>query len=115
MNENEKHGKIPSTEEAWEARKLGADEAFVEKVSNEDIQEQIDRAAGTKLFSIRMEQQMIDALKYLASKNNGIGYQTLIKQILARFIEAEMKSMWNEAIAVHQRRKEEGNNNDEAA
>ena len=43
MNENEKHGKIPSTEEAWEARKLGADEAFVEKVSNEDIQEQIDR------------------------------------------------------------------------
>jgi len=118
MKENEKQEKIKSTDEAWEARELGADEEFVQAVADEATQEQIDRAAGTKLISIRMEQKMIDELKYLASKNNGIGYQTLIKQILARFIEAEMKNMWNETVAEslqQQRQEKEENDNDKAA
>jgi hypothetical protein len=45
-----------------------------------------------------MQKYMIDALKAIAAANTNIGYQTLMKQILHRFIEGEMKRVWNEHI-----------------
>jgi uncharacterized protein (DUF4415 family) len=89
---------IPDTEEAWDERALGADEDFVEVVdqAEEDL---IDEAAGTQLISIRMHKCMIDDFKTIASLNGGIGYQTLMKQILQRFIDSEKKRIWRELIS----------------
>ncbi len=57
--------KIPSADEAWEDRTLGAEEAFA-KVA-EGIEDEIDEAAGTQLISIRMQKAMIDDLKAIAA------------------------------------------------
>lgn len=90
--------KIPSTDEAWENRTLGAEEAYV-KVDESGIENEIDEAAGTQLISIRMQRSMIDDLKAIATFNNEIGYQTLMKQILQRFIEGEKKKIWNDIVS----------------
>jgi len=86
-------------------------------VADKSIEEAVDRAAGTRLISIRMDQQMIDDLKFIASRHEGIGYQTLIKQILARFIEAEKKQLWREEVSkvLKAERDEEARTNNRAA
>jgi hypothetical protein len=89
---------IPSTDEAWDERILGADEAFV-KVDDGDIDKEIDEAAGTQLISIRMQKSMIEDLKAICALNGGMGYQTLMKQMLQRFIDGEKKQFWNAMVA----------------
>ncbi|MBW8371492.1 MAG: hypothetical protein K0M66_11065 [Thiobacillus sp.] len=89
---------IASTDEAWDERILGADEAFV-KVSEVDIDQEIDAAAGTQLISIRMQKTMIEDLKTISALNGGMGYQTLMKQILQRFIDGEKRQFWNAMVA----------------
>lgn len=88
---------IPDTEEAWEERTLGADEKFVEVVDQieEDL---INEAAGTQLISIRMTKCMIDDFKMIASLNGSIGYQTLMKQILQRFVDSEKRRILRELV-----------------
>ena len=89
---------MPDTDEAWDERVLGHDESFVEIVSSEE-EAQIDEAAGTQLISIRMQKSMIEDMKMIASLNNGIGYQTLMKQILQRVIDSEKKRIFAELVA----------------
>lgn len=72
----------------WEARELGASEAYV-KPSTLDGKT-VDEALGLKAISIRLQTSMIDELKAIAARD-GIGYQPLIKQVLARFIEEERR------------------------
>lgn len=81
--------KIESTNEAWEDRLLGADEAFVAVAENVDASA-IDEALGLKMISIRLEQSLIDDFKAIATINN-MGYQTLMRQALKRFAESEKK------------------------
>lgn len=50
---------------------------------------------GLQAISIRLQPDLIQDLKTIA-QHNGIGYQTLIKQILHRFVHAEMKMLANE-------------------
>lgn len=50
-----------------------------------------------------MPNNLIDSLKDIA-EINGLGYQTLIKQILNRFVEAEMKQALREK-AQHSRKR----------
>ncbi|MHB1573436.1 CopG family antitoxin [Acidithiobacillus sp.] len=88
--------KIPSTDEAWDNRELGADEAYVGVVKASDLQ--VDAAAGTQLISIRLGVSMIEDLKLIANIN-GIGYQTLMKQVLGRFVECEKKAIWNQIVS----------------
>ena len=90
--------KILSTDDAWDNRTLGAEEAYV-KLDDSGIEDEIDEAVGTQLISIRMQRSMIDDLKAIATFNNEIGYQTLIKQILQRFVEGEKKKIWNDIVA----------------
>lgn len=90
--------KTPSTDEDWENRTLGAEEAYVQ-AADASIENEFEEASGTQLISIRMQKTMIDELKAIAILNNDIGYQTLIKQMLQRFIEAEKKKAWNEMVA----------------
>lgn len=88
---------IPVSDEAWDDRVLGADGNFVEVVSD-DIAATIDEAVGTQLISIRVQKSMIEDFKLIASLNN-IGYQTLMKQILQRFVECEKKRILRELIS----------------
>lgn len=89
---------IPASDEAWDERALGADENFV-AVADESLTAAANEAAGTQLISIRMQKAMIDDLKAIAAQHNGIGYQTLMKQILQRFIDGERRMMWNEFVS----------------
>lgn len=88
---------IPASDEAWDNRKLGADEKFV-GVVGDDVELQIHEAAGTQLISIRMQKSMIEDLKLIASLN-GLGYQTLMKQIMQRFVECEKKQLFRELVS----------------
>jgi len=89
---------IPATDEAWDNRSLGADEEFV-KVADEQLEAEISEAAGTQLISIRLQKSMIEDFKMLAELNGEMGYQTLMKQILQRFIDCEKKRIFNELVA----------------
>ena len=77
---------MPDTDQ-WEARELGASEAYVKPSTLDGV----DEALGLKAISIRLQTSMIDELKAIAARD-GIGYQPLIKQVLARFIEEEQKA-----------------------
>jgi predicted DNA binding CopG/RHH family protein len=88
---------IPASDEAWDDETLGADPASM-KVADKATVDALDAAAGTQLISIRMHKSMVDAFKVIAAANKGIGYQTLMKQILQRFIDGEMKRVWNDHL-----------------
>jgi uncharacterized protein (DUF4415 family) len=89
---------IISSDEAWDDRILGADGEFV-KVAEEGMTASIDEASGTQLISIRLQKSLIEDFKLIASLNKGIGYQTLMKQILQRFVDCEKKRIWNELVS----------------
>lgn len=90
--------RIPSTDEAWDDETLGNDPGAM-KVADSAIEAAVDEASGTQLVSIRMQKSMVEAFKAIAASNKGIGYQTLMKQILQRFIDGEMRRVWNEHLA----------------
>lgn len=69
--------------EQWESRELGTSEEHVRKSTVDAAA--VDEALGLKPISIRMQKGMIDDLKAIAALH-GVGYQPLIRQILARFI-----------------------------
>jgi predicted DNA binding CopG/RHH family protein len=75
------------------------DYSISDDTASTEITELAFKHAGTQLISIRMSAQMIESLKLIAEANNGIGYQTLIKQILQRFIDGEMRQYWNAHLA----------------
>ena len=86
---------IPATDEVWDKRALGADEEFAE-VADEKLEAAADEASGTLLISIRVQKTMLDDFKIIASLNGGIGYQTLMKQIMQRFVDGEKKRIFRE-------------------
>ena len=88
---------IPASDEAWDDKVLGADEKFVSVVGS-DISDKIDEAAGTQLISIRMQKSIIEDLKLISSLNN-MGYQTLMKQVMQRFVECEKKQLFRELVS----------------
>lgn len=89
---------IMGSDEAWDERALGCDEDFV-KIADAGLTDSIDEAAGTQLISIRLQKSLIEDFKMIASLNNGIGYQTLMKQILKRFVDNEKKLILNELVS----------------
>jgi uncharacterized protein (DUF4415 family) len=79
--------------DSWDDESFGEEDGAL-KVASKEVAGRLDEAAGTQLVSIRMSKSMIDAFKAISAANNGIGYQTLMKQILQRFIDSEMKRIW---------------------
>jgi hypothetical protein len=75
-------------DDVWEDRALGADEAFAEVAP--DINDQVDAALDLHPISIRLQRGLVDNLKALAQLN-GLGYQPLIRQILQRWVDSEIK------------------------
>lgn len=98
--------KHPPSDEAWEERLPGSDENFIE-VADSEIEQKIDAAAGTKLISIRMQESLIQDMKEIAALNGTIGYQTLMKQILQRFVESEKKQIYRKLVSEELARVEE--------
>jgi len=88
-----KESTIEGTTEAWESRKLGNDENYVERVEVDE--KELDDALELQLISIRLQKSLIEDFKLIA-KINGIGYQPLMRQILKRFADAEMKNLLRE-------------------
>lgn len=83
--------KIQGTVEAWESGELGLDERYVSRV-DADLEAQIDAAVGMQAISIRLEKSMIEAYKALASYH-GVGYQPLMRDVLQRFVDSEMRAI----------------------
>ncbi len=88
---------IPASDEAWDERLLGADEAYV-KVAEDDVEVDIDESAGLQMISIRLQKPLIEDFKAIASLS-GLGYQTLMRQVLYRFADCEKKRLLREFAA----------------
>ena len=56
--------------------------------------DQVFESMGLKLISIRMKQEFIDDLKIIAAQQ-GMGYQPLIKTVLQRFVDSDIKKYWH--------------------
>jgi len=87
--------KIESATEAWESGLLGEHEKFVVPVSLEEdrtIQAVVDEAIELQPISVRLQKSLIEDLKVIAGVH-GLGYQPLMKQVLKRFVDCEMKSL----------------------
>lgn len=91
--------KFAASAEDWETRKLGRDEASVKRVRKSHA-DALDGALGLQMISLRLQKQMIDDLKFIATAHN-IGYQPLIRDILSRFVMGEKKAIIREAIERH--------------
>lgn len=80
--------KIVGTVEEWDEGLLGRDESYAQ-LSELSIQD-IEKASGLKSISIRMKESLINDLKLIA-EIEGIGYQPLMKQVLQRFVDCQLK------------------------
>ena len=96
-----KHKKIPASDEAWESGELGSDPKTA-KIFEGDIQPQIDEAIAMQPISIRLPKSLVETYKLLGQKH-GLGYQPLMRRVLTRFADAEMKRVLDEYVAEQQR------------
>jgi len=73
----------------WENGELGQDmeHAQVSPLSDDAF----DAATGLKPVSIRLEEDMIECLKFFAQME-GLGYQPLIRRLLDRWLKSEVRA-----------------------
>lgn len=90
--------KIEASDEAWDSGELGKSEQFVEVATDID-DEKINEAVALQLISLRLQKALIDDFKYIAQLN-GIGYQTLMRQVLMRFADCEKKRILKEMASL---------------
>lgn len=90
--------KIANDVENWENGTLGCDEAFVE-IAEEITASDVNEMLELQMISIRLQKGMIRDLKDIAKHNGLGGYQPLIRRVLERFINAEMKLIARNAIS----------------
>lgn len=96
--------KITGTPEAWDERQLGAEEQYAVAAGTEhDVV--VDEALGLKLISIRLPESLIEDFKNIATINGGMGYQTLMRQVLKRFAASELKVIARDVAEQMQRAK----------
>ena len=86
--------KIESTSEAWESGQLGATEAYVE-VADPAHADALDEALELQSISIRLPKQMVSQYKLIAHFH-GVGYQPLMRDVLARFVPSALKEILEE-------------------
>lgn len=79
---------------------VGLDEAHI-SLAPPEWSAALDEALELQPISIRLQRDLLDNLKALA-KLNGLGYQPLIRQVLTRWVDCELKSMLREkTLAMH--------------
>jgi hypothetical protein len=92
-------------EDAWEQGALGQSEDHAEVVElSLEEEKAIDEAIGLQMISIRLQKSLIEDFKFIA-EIHGLGYQTLMRQILCRFAESEKKRLLQEAAVAMRDRK----------
>lgn len=92
--------KIIGTPEAWESGQLGKDPAYATALNADEQSKDesaIDAAFGLKPISIRMEIEILESLKAIA-KHRGLGYQPMIRQVLQRWVDSELKQIALESM-----------------
>lgn len=75
---------------------VGTDDKFVQAAAPQ-VQKEVDDALGLQPISIRLQKELLDNLKGLAQLN-GLGYQPLIRQILTRWVDSEMKILLKDRL-----------------
>jgi predicted DNA binding CopG/RHH family protein len=86
-------------DERWDSGELGRDGQFVKSVEKSPEQQAaLDESLGLQMISIRLPKALIEDYKFIADAN-GLKYQTLMRQILARFAESEKKHMRSKAAS----------------
>lgn len=84
--------RIEDTDDAWDPNgPLGHDEKFTAPVTD-NVAQQVDSSLGLVPISIRLQKDLLENLKALAQLN-GLGYQPLIRQVLTRFVDCELKNI----------------------
>lgn len=74
---------------------IDEDDAVLDKdysVATKSQETAIDESLGLKSISIRLQTSLIEDLKMIAMAN-GIGYQPLIRTLLTRFAQSELRRM----------------------
>jgi len=86
--------RVPASDDAWDSGELGRNAQHV-KVAAAVDETKLDDALGLHLISVRLQKSLIDGLK-LVAQANGIGYQPLMRQVLKRFVDSELRRMVRE-------------------
>jgi predicted DNA binding CopG/RHH family protein len=89
--------KVKDTNEAWESRELGADDTYVE-VADQAHTEALNSALELQSISIRLPKQLIEHYKLIAHFH-GVGYQPLMRDVMARFVPNALKEIFEEEEA----------------
>lgn len=112
-NEQTKVQKYFSDIEKWESRELGGSEEFSRASSmSKQLKEALnggsdaDANSSMQLISMRLPTALIDDLKKIG-KEEGLGYQTLAREVLTRFVEAENRKLVNKLLSEVQQMEEE--------
>lgn len=71
-------------EDAWDNRELGASDEHTREAPAE-MNKAVDDSLDLQLISLRLQKDLIEKLKIIA-KEEGIGYQPLMRQVLTRFV-----------------------------
>ena len=85
----------------WNSRELGAEESFVKKSGMpKKLKAKLNERSNQKmqLISMRLPISLIENLKEIGEQE-GIGYQSLAREVLQRFAEAENRKQINKLIA----------------
>jgi predicted DNA binding CopG/RHH family protein len=106
---NNSSTKIESNSENWENEKLGADGKFA--IRSNLSSAVVDDSLELQAISIRLQKSLISDMKVIAKYNGISGYQPLMRRVLNRFVEAEMKKIARDMMA--NQLKEEVDNNQE--
>jgi hypothetical protein len=97
--------KIEGSIENWEKGVLGMDAAHAKEASPDETAA-IERAAGLQPISIRLERELITALKVIA-RHHGIGYQPMVRDLLHRFAISESKQIYQKLLEDAEKRESE--------
>lgn len=97
--------KIAGTDEAWDSGILGSDANHAQRLENPD-ETAIDTALELQPISIRLQKSLIEDFKLIAQLH-GLGYQPLMRQVLARFADCEKKRILREVATEAAKRKKD--------
>lgn len=84
LNKPEASAVLDDDSELWESKQLGASAEYTRRAPANTSKE-VDDSLGLQAISIRLQKELVDQLKDLA-KQDGIGYQPYIRQLLTRHV-----------------------------
>jgi hypothetical protein len=85
---------VPEQKDPWDTGELGRDERYAECATPE-LKQEIESALEMQMISVRLQKALIAELKLIADYR-GIGYQPLMRDVLARFARAEIMQIATE-------------------